>query len=94
MIAHTSRLTRDRIDVEGMGTYWADRLQRMLRRCAEERDALPADRTIDMHFDEFMADDLGMVARVYDLAQLGLDAAERREALAFYSERFGVTAES
>ncbi len=126
MIAYTARLTRDRVDVEGTGAYWADRLERMLRRCAEERDALPADRTIDVRFDEFMADDLAMVGRVYelagqpldaratesmasfmeahprglhgsvayDLAQFGLDGAERRRALGFYSERFGVTAES
>jgi hypothetical protein len=97
----------------------------MLRRCADERDVLPADRTIDVHFDEFMADDLAMVAQVYDragqpfdegarsamdgfmaghprgkhgtidydLAQFGLDPGERRRALAFYSERFAVTAE-
>ena len=62
MIAYTARLTRDQVDVEGMGAYWADRLERMLRRCADERDVLPADRTIDVHFDEFMADDLAMVA--------------------------------
>ena len=30
----------------------------------------------------------------YDLAQFGLDPAERRPALAFYIERFGVTPES
>ncbi len=123
MIAYTARLTRDRVDLEGMGDYWSDRLERMLRRCATERDALPADRTIDVRFDEFMADDLAMVARVYDLAgqpldqratdamasfmaahprgrhgavtydlgQFGLDAAERRRTLAFYTERFAVT---
>ena len=28
----------------------------------------PADQTIDVHFDEFMADDMAMVARVYDVA--------------------------
>lgn len=126
MIAYTARLTRDRVDVEGMGAYWADRLERMLRRCADERDALPAERTIDVRFDEFMADDLAMVGRVYDLAgqpldrraeesmasfmashprgrfgavhydlaQFGLDGAERRRALSFYTERFGVTSES
>ncbi|MGO8824819.1 MAG: sulfotransferase family protein [Acidimicrobiales bacterium] len=126
MIAYAARLTRDRVDVEGIGAYWADRLERMLRRCAEERDVLPAEQTIDVHFDEFMADDLAMVGRVYDLAgqplddrarssmaafmsehprglhgailydlgQFGLDAGDRRRALAFYSERFGVTLES
>ncbi len=126
MIAYTARLTRNRVDVAGMGNYWADRLERMLHKCAEERDALPADQTIDVHFDEFMADDMAMVGRiyelaglpldtrakesmasfmathprgvhgtvVYDLSQFGLDADERRRALAFYTERFGVTAES
>jgi hypothetical protein len=126
MIAYTARLTRDRVDVEGIGAYWADRLQRMLRRCADERDVLPAERTIDVHFDEFMADDTAMVGRVYalaaqpldqrakasmasfmathprgvhgavtyDLAEFGLDGAELRHALAFYTERFGVTPES
>jgi hypothetical protein len=126
MIAYSARLTRDRVDVEGIGAYWADRLERMLHRCAEERDVLPADRTIDVHFDEFMADDFAMVGRVYelagqpldtrakesmvsftathprglhgavtyDLSEFGLDAVERRRALAFYTERFGVTSEA
>jgi hypothetical protein len=31
---------------------------------------------------------------VYDLADFGLDPAERRDALRFYTERFGVTEES
>ena len=126
MLAYTARLTRDRVDVEGIGDYWADRLELMLRRCAEDRDVLPAQRTIDVHFDEFMRDDLAMVARVYelagqpldapaqsamdrfmaahprgkfgtidyDLAPFGLDPAERRRALAFYTDRFGVSVES
>ena len=79
MIAYTARLTRDHVDLEDMGAYWSDRLERMLRRCATERDALPADRTIDVRFDEFMADDLAMVARVYDLAGQPLDRRPRRQ---------------
>jgi hypothetical protein len=126
MLAYSARLTRDRVDVEGIGHYWADRLELMLGGCVEARDVLPADRTIDVHFDEFMADDVAMVARVYDLAgqpfdqparsamqrfmaehprgkfgtidyelgQFGLDPLERRRALSFYTERFGVTLES
>jgi Sulfotransferase family len=73
MLAYSSRLSRDRVDVERIGRYWADRLELMLRRCAEERDVLPAGQTIDVHFDEFMADDLAMVARVYDVAGQPLD---------------------
>ena len=75
MLAYTSRLTRDRVDVEGIGHYWADRLDLMLRSCADERDVLPAVHTLDVHFDEFMTDDLAMVARVYELAGQPFDAA-------------------
>jgi Sulfotransferase family len=83
MIAYTARLTRHLVDLEGMGDYWADRLERMLRRCAEERNLLPADRTIDVHFDAFMADDLAMVARVYDLAGQPLDERARGSMTSF-----------
>jgi hypothetical protein len=68
MLAYTMRLTRDHVDVAGVGHFWADRLELMLQSCASQRDVLPAAQTIDVHFDEFMADDLAMVARVYDLA--------------------------
>ena len=68
MLAYSARLTRDRVDVEEMGLYWADRLERMLGRCADDHHVLPADQTVDVHFDEFMADDLAMVRRVYELA--------------------------
>jgi Sulfotransferase family len=126
MLAYTARLARDRVDVELLADYWTDRLERMLRRCADEHDVLPSARTIDVHFDEFMADDLAMVRRVYeiadqpydtraeaamaafmnehprgrfgtvryDLSAFGVDAAERRAALSFYTDRFGVTTES
>jgi len=126
MIAYTARLTRDKVDVVGIGSYWADRLARMLHACAEDHDVLPDRQTIDVHFDEFMADDMAMVERVYDLAgqplderaraamtlftashprgrhgavvydlaQFGLDPAERRKALSFYTERFGISLES
>jgi hypothetical protein len=86
MLAYSSRLSRDRVDVEGIGSYWADRLERMLRSCAEDRDTLPAGQTIDVHFDDFMADDLAMVARVYDLAGQPLDDSARAAMTQFMAE--------
>ncbi len=73
MVAYSARLTRDRVDLEAMGAYWSDRLERMLGRCAEQRSALPDGQTIDVHFDEFMRDDMAMVQRIYDLAGQPLD---------------------
>jgi len=126
MITYTARLSHERVDPDFIGRYWADRIERMLRSCADERDVLPAGQSIDVPFDEFMADDVAMVERIYDLGgqpmtegaraamqsfmdehprgkfggieydltDFGLDPAERRRALRFYTERFGVTEES
>jgi hypothetical protein len=126
MITYTARLSHAHVDPKFIGGYWADRIERMLRGCVEDRDVLPADQSIDVHFDKFMADDIAMVERiydlagqrmtngareamrsfmadhprgkfggiVYDLADFGLDPAERREALRFYTDRFGVTVEA
>jgi len=68
MITYTARLSHERVDPHFIGGYWADRIVRMLRSCADERDMLPAHQSIDVHFDEFMADDVAMVERIYDLA--------------------------
>jgi hypothetical protein len=86
MLAYTARMSRDRVDAEGIGRYWADRLERMLRRCAEDRDVLPGGQTIDVHFDAFMADDLAMVARVYDLAGQPLDDTARAAMARFMAD--------
>lgn len=69
MLAYSARLSHDTVDLEWIGTYWVDRLHRMLTACAESRDALPANRTIDVHFDEFMKDDMAMVRRIYEIAE-------------------------
>jgi PAS domain-containing protein len=68
MLGYSARLGQDRVDAAAIGTYWADRLQRMLRSCVDHRDQLLDDRTIDVRFDEFMADDMEMVHRIHRLA--------------------------
>jgi Sulfotransferase family len=126
MLAYTARMAQARVDVPRLGQYWSDRLERMLRSCVDERDVLPVGRSLDVRFDEFMADDLALAARVYevagqpmtpeafaamktfvtehprgrhggvryDLGEFGIDRDERREALAFYTERFGLAEEA
>jgi hypothetical protein len=67
MISYTARLRCTRVDPVMIGHYWAERLETMLRACVRDRDVLP-DQTIDVRFDEFMADDVAMVERIYALA--------------------------
>jgi sulfotransferase family protein len=122
MIGYTARLSREVVDPVAIGAYWSDRVERMLAACVRDRELLPSDRSLDVRFDEFMADDVAMVERVYDLAgqpftpatrasmeqfmaehprgrhgavrydltDFELDAEERRTALQFYVERFGL----
>ncbi len=61
MIAYTARFSAAVVDPPKIGQYWADRIEEMLRAGMRDHDLLPADRTIDVRFDEFMADDLAMV---------------------------------
>lgn len=65
MLAYGDRMRRDAIEPEQLAAYWLDRVDRLLRACVRDRDLLPADRSIDVLFHEFMADDVGMVERIY-----------------------------
>jgi hypothetical protein len=83
MLGYTARMNTAHPDPRKIGRNWSDRLEAMLRHCAEHRDALPADRTIDVRFGEFMADDIAMVRRIYGIAGQPFDDATLRQMNAF-----------
>jgi hypothetical protein len=68
MTAYSGRMYHDPVDPPLFGRYWADRLEVMLRASVRDRELLPAEQSIDVRFDEFMADDIAMVRRIYELA--------------------------
>jgi hypothetical protein len=68
MLAYSARIGHDVVDLDWIAGYWLDRLERMLRACVEFRNVLPASQSIDVHFDQFMKDDVEMVRRIYRLA--------------------------
>ncbi len=127
MAAYSARTNHDApIDVRAIARYWRDRILDLYAACVRDRDLAPPDRSIDVQFDEFMADDVAMVERIYsvaglafsgatraamdtfmaehprgkyggviyDLDQLGLDAAEIRAAARPYIEHFAVPLET
>ena len=83
MMTYTMRMSVDQVDVPTVAGYWIDRIDEMLSACLRDHDKLPPERTIDVRFDEFMADDLAMVARVWDTADYH-PSAESRSAVAEY----------
>ena len=78
MISYSSRFSQAKVDPPKIGHYWADRVETMLRAGMDDHHLLPPDRSIDVRFDEFMADDLAMVEQIYAVADQPFTPAARR----------------
>jgi len=72
MLTYGARMTYRTPRPEWYLEYWTDRIERLLRASVRDRPLLPSDRTIDVPFHEFMADDVGMVERIYEVAGLAM----------------------
>ena len=79
MLAYGDRIRRHRVDPPTVAAYWSERVETLLRSCVRDRDLLPSDRSLDVLFHEFMSDDLAMVERIYDLADLEMTREARTE---------------
>jgi hypothetical protein len=66
--------------------YWADRMRRLLEASVRDRHLCPADRTTDVLFHEFMADDFATVERIYEVARLPMTAQARNEIQTYLRE--------
>jgi hypothetical protein len=77
MIAYTARMQVERPDPIAVGAYWTDRVADLLDACAADRDLLPAEQSVDVRFDDFMADDDAVLAGVYARAGRTYDAGTR-----------------
>ncbi len=68
MVCYSARTSLDPVDPVAISGYWADRLETMLNAAMRDRHLLPADQSMDILFGDFMADDIGTVRRIYELA--------------------------
>ena len=68
MLSYTARMSRDPVRPKAIAAYWRDRLKRMLQALVRDHAELPAAQTMDVPFDEFMADDVATVERIYACA--------------------------
>ncbi|ETW21489.1 sulfotransferase family protein [Mycobacterium gastri] len=77
MITYSARMHRSPVPVAAIAAYWVDRLDRMLTALVRDRDTIGPRRSIDVRFDDFMADEVGVAERVYALAGEPLDESAR-----------------
>ncbi|OBI17213.1 sulfotransferase [Mycobacterium sp. E2497] len=68
MITYSARMHRTPVPVAEIAASWIDRLDDMLSALVRDRDTIGPERSIDIRFDDFMADELGVAERVYALA--------------------------
>jgi hypothetical protein len=73
MVCYSARTNQAPVDPVAISDYWVDRIDRMLSAAVRDREVLPAEQSMDIRFHEFMADDVGTVQRIYDLAGQPLD---------------------
>jgi hypothetical protein len=86
MLAYGDRMRRTAIEPEVLADYWVDRVDRLLRACVRDRDLLPADRSVDVLFHEFMADDVAMVERIYARNDRPMTSEARADLDAFMAD--------
>jgi hypothetical protein len=79
MAAYGDRMRRSPVNPERTGRYWLDRVHTLLHSCVRDRDSIGHDRVLDVRFSDFMADDLGTVAAIYELAGIEMTAQARGE---------------
>lgn len=63
--------------------YWTDRIGHLLDASLRDRHLLPIDRTIDVFFHEYMADEIGTIARIYAAAGIEFTDTARSEIAAY-----------
>lgn len=82
MMAYSARMGYRHTTPEWYVEYWTDRIHRLLDASVRDRHLLPADRTIDVYFDRYMADEMGTLQHIYDVAGLDFTAEARRQVAA------------
>ncbi|WP_448399230.1 sulfotransferase family protein [Mycolicibacterium pulveris] len=85
MLAYSARMHCSPVPVDDIAASWVDRLELMLGALIRDRDVIPPQRSIDVRFDDFMADEMGTAAAIYDLAGESL-GGEARAAMLGYLE--------
>lgn len=68
MLTYSARMHCCPVPVRDIAASWVDRLELMLNALVRDRDVIPPERSIDIRFDDFMADEMCTAAAVFTLA--------------------------
>jgi hypothetical protein len=88
MVSYSARLSIEHPDPASIARYWSERIQDMLSACVRDRELLAPERSMDLRFNDFMADDWGAVEQIYALADQPLPDSSR-DAIQAYLDGHG-----
>ncbi|ANW65783.1 hypothetical protein BCA37_21420 [Mycobacterium sp. djl-10] len=83
MIAYSARMHRAPVGVNDLAAYWVARLRLMLDALVRDRAVIGPDRSTDITFDDFLADETGCVRRVFEVAGEALTDGQMRSIEAY-----------
>ncbi|BBZ02295.1 putative sulfotransferase [Mycolicibacterium chitae] len=86
MICYAARMSTVRPDPATLTRHWLGRIGDLLDGCVRDRDALPAAQSIDIRFDDFMADEEGTLRAIYERADQPFDDQVRAAMRDFLAE--------
>ncbi len=86
MIAYGDRIRRRQIEPRATAAYWIDRIEHLLRACVRDRDQWGSDRSLDVVFHRYMADEMGTVRKIYAMADLPMTATAEQELATYLVE--------
>lgn len=76
-LAYIIRTREIRVDPDHYLRYWVERVRRLLEAFVRDRELIPEDQRFDVRFDEFVADDMGTIERLYTAAGIELTGEAR-----------------
>jgi hypothetical protein len=88
MLSYVSWLSAEAVDTERIGQYWLAILEDLLNAAVRDRELLPPDQSLDVRFDQFMADEWSMLQRIYALAGQSFET-RTQQALRAYLDGHG-----
>jgi hypothetical protein len=77
MMAYVDRIRRSEPDLPDLANYWIERIERLLKKCVEDRDRVPREQVMDVMFHDYMSDEAGTVEKVCSAAGLPFDVGAR-----------------
>lgn len=73
MVAYTHRIGFEKIDTASLGEYWMEHCEYYLKKLVQDRNIISPDRSVDIHFSDFLRDKIKYVQHIFDKAGLTTD---------------------